>query len=199
MARISSLIDASSSERRGHAIRVTAAAWDVACLGCHGLTAEQRRFAIREKLHVPVQWAEELGVELLLEPHGIVTDSVEGMAELLELLGHRESVGICLDTGNSWLGGGEPLEFIRRFGKRIRHVHWKDMGAEWLDRRGEVFGCGMATIALGDGVVGIPEIVDALERIGFDGYTTLEVAGEENVKRSVARLKEWSSRAAGAR
>ncbi len=178
---------------------MTAAAWDVACLGCHGLTAEQRRFAIREKLHVPVQWAEELGVELLLEPHGIVTDSVEGMAELLELLGHRESVGICLDTGNSWLGGGEPLEFIRRFGKRIRHVHWKDMGAEWLDRRGEVFGCGMATIALGDGVVGIPEIVDALERIGFDGYTTLEVAGEENVKRSVARLKEWSSRAAGAR
>ena len=72
------------------------------------------------------------------------------------------------------------------------------MGAGWLDRRGEVFGCGMATIALGDGVVGIPEIVEALERIGFDGYTTLEVAGEENVKRSAARLKAWSCRAAGA-
>lgn len=36
----------------------------------------------------------------------------------------------------------------------------------------------MATIALGEGVAGIAPVVDELKRAGFDGHTTLEVAGE---------------------
>jgi len=159
----------------------------------HGLTHGQRIFAIREKLHAPIGWAEELGIELLIETHGVVTDSVASMSELLDALGHEETVGICLDTGNSWLGGGEPLEFIRRFSKRIRHVHWKDMGPEWVSRRGTLFGCGMATIALGDGIIRIQEILEALQQAGFAGDSTLEIAGEENVRRSVERLRQWAA------
>ena len=155
------------------------------------LTPEQQIFTICEKLQAPVQWAEELGVQLLLEPHGRVTDSVSAMGELLDNLGHEDTVGICLDTGNSWLGGAEPLDFVRTFGTRIRHVHWKDMAADMEEQRGKVYGCGMATIPLGDGVVDIPSIVAALGEIGFDGATTLEIAGPENVKLSAERLREW--------
>ncbi|HUT24678.1 MAG TPA: sugar phosphate isomerase/epimerase [Sumerlaeia bacterium] len=158
----------------------------------HALSAEEQLFAIREKLYTPIQWAEELGVELLLETHGPVTDSVDAMEALLDALGHEETVGVCLDTGNSWLGGAEPTDYIERFGGRIKHVHWKDMGREWEEKRGALFGCGMATIALGDGVIDLPAIVRALEDAGFDGATTLEVAGPDNVKKSVERLKEWS-------
>ena len=158
----------------------------------HNLTPAERIFSIREKLHTPILWAEELGVELLLETHGIVTDSVENMGKLLDLLGHEDSVGICLDTGNSWLGGAEPIEFIKTFGKRIKHVHWKDMEADWEEKRGSVYGCGMSVITLCDGVIDIPPIVKALRDVGFDGATTLEIAGPENVKGSVQRLKEWS-------
>lgn len=125
----------------------------------HGLTHAQRMFAIRERLYEPIHWAEELGVELLLETHGPVTDDADALAELLEALGHERTVGICLDTGNAWLGGADPLAFIRRFGGRIQHVHWKDIGAEWESRRGTVFGCGMGMIPLGQGVVGIEAIV----------------------------------------
>jgi len=157
----------------------------------HNLTPEEQLFSIREKLHTPIQWAEELGIELLLETHGIVTDSVEKMGRLLELLGHEETVGICLDTGNSWLGGAEPLEYVKTFGSRIKHVHWKDLPAEWEEKRGTMFGCGMAPIALGDGVIDLPPVVKALQDAGFDGATTLEVAGPDNVKRSVERLQEW--------
>jgi inosose dehydratase len=157
----------------------------------NSLTPAERLFTIREKLQAPIQWAEELGVHLLLECHGIVTDSVHGMGALLESLGHEDTVGICLDTGNSWLGGSEPLDFVKAFGPRIRHVHWKDMPAEWETKRGTIYGCGMAVIPLGDGVVGIPGVVEALQAAGFDGPTTLEVAGAENVKLSVQRLKEW--------
>jgi len=157
----------------------------------HLLTHEQRIFLIRDRLTVPIQWAEELGVELLLEPHGIVTGSPDGMAELLEVLGHRATIGVCLDTGNSWLAGAAPLTYVERFGDRIRHVHWKDIGPSWLDRRGKVYGCGMTNIPLGEGLVGIPAIVCALRRAGVDGATTLEIAGKENVMLSTQRLREW--------
>ncbi len=155
------------------------------------LTDKQRIFSIVEKLHAPIRWAEECGVQLLLEPHGIVTDSIKGMGALLEELGHEQSVGICLDTGNSWLGGAEPLDYIKTFGQRIRHIHWKDMPAEMAAKRGMMYGCGMAVIALGDGVVGIPAIVKALQRAGFNGSTTLEIFGADNVKKSAARLQKW--------
>ena len=102
------------------------------------------------------------------------------------------SLGICLDTGNSWLGGAEPQDYIKTFGGRIKHVHWKDMGAEWEEKRGSLFGCGMATIALGEGVIDLPSIVESLQSIGFEGATTLEVAGPDNVRASVERLKEWT-------
>jgi inosose dehydratase len=158
----------------------------------HRLTAAEQLFSIREKLQSPIEWAEELGVKLLLEPHGIVTDSVKRMGDVLDVLGHEKTVGICLDTGNSWLGGAEPLDYVKTFGKRIQHVHWKDMPESWLPRRGKVFGCGMAVIPLGDGVVGIPAIVKALKKTGFKGTTTLEVAGPDNVKISAQRLSAWA-------
>jgi len=159
----------------------------------HRLTPAERLFSIVEKLQVPLAWAEELGVELLLEPHGMVTDSVAGMTSILDALGHEKTLGVCLDTGNSWVGGGDPLEFIRVFGRRIRHVHWKDMDAEWTAKRGTVFGTGMSLIPLGDGVVGVREVVKALLQIGFDGPTTLEVAGPDSVKLSAERLRQWSA------
>jgi inosose dehydratase len=157
------------------------------------LTQNQRIFSIREKLHEPIRWAEELGIELLLETHGPVTDSVEAMAGLLEALGHSQTVGLCLDTGNCWLGGGDPVEFARYFGSRIKHVHWKDMSASMAPCRGEKFGCGMATIALGDGVIDLPGIIRELQDAAFDGDTTLEIAGIENVRKSVQRLEEWTA------
>jgi len=159
----------------------------------HGLSRDEKLFAVREKLWAPIGWAEELGVELLLETHGPVTDSVKDMGALLEALGHEETVGVCLDTGNSWLGGANPLDHVKAFGKRIRHVHWKDAPREWEAKRGKVFGAGMAVIPLGDGVVGVREILVALKGIGFDGATTLEIAGPDNVKLSAKRLREWGA------
>lgn len=105
------------------------------------LSRDEMLFAIREKLYEPVLWAEELGIELLLEPHGELTDTVDGMSAILDGLGHEDTVGVNLDTGNSWLGGGDPHEFVKVFGSRIKHVHWKDMGAEWEPKRGTLFGC----------------------------------------------------------
>ncbi len=158
----------------------------------HALTPEQRLFLIEERLQTPIAWAEELGIELLLEPHGVVTDDLDQLRRLLDRLGHEKTVGVNLDTGNSWLGGADPLAYVAAFGKRIRHVHWKDLPASMEAQRGKLFGCGMSGIAVGDGVVGVRKVVDALMSMGFDGPTTLEIAGREAVLASAERLQAWS-------
>jgi inosose dehydratase len=158
----------------------------------HALKPAERLLILREKIQSPIEWAEELGIKLLLETHGPVTDNVGLLGDLLERLGHEETVGVCLDTGNCWLGGGEPLDFVKAFGTRIGHVHWKDMPPAMEKQRGKVFGCGMALIALGDGVIGIEGIVKALKKAKIDVATTLEIAGPDAVKESAKRLKAWS-------
>jgi len=157
------------------------------------LSRDEKLTLIRDKLHEPVRWAEELDVDLLIEPHGELTDSVDGMDAILQALGHPDTVGLNLDTGNFWLGGGDPIEFVEAFGERIEHVHWKDLSADWTDQRGEVYGCGMSQIPLGDGVIDVRAITDALIDVGFNGPTTLEIAGKENIQKSADRLRDWWS------
>jgi inosose dehydratase len=152
------------------------------------LTNSEAIYSIKEKLYEPLRLAEDLGVKLLLEPHGHITDSVEHMERLIDAC-NSEALGVNLDTGNLWLGGGEPLHMIERLGSKIGHVHWKDMPEEMRVNRGKIFGCGMAVIPLGSGVVGIKEIYEALVAIGFDGHTTLEVAGEQAVLKSYEYLQ----------
>ena len=48
----------------------------------------------------------------------------------------------------------------------------------------------MATIPLGTGVVGIDQVVTELKRVGFEGHSTLEVAGQDNVLRSREYLEK---------
>jgi inosose dehydratase len=67
------------------------------------------------------------------------------------------------------------------------------MGPEWEPQRGTIFGCGMTTTPLGDGRVGIPQVVESLLDHGFDGPTTMEIAGGDNLKTSAKRLHEWAA------
>jgi len=78
---------------------------------------------------------------------------------------------------------------VKRLGRHIEHVHWKDMPADLEPQRGSVFGTGMAVIALGQGVVDIEGTFRALQAAGFDGHTTLEIAGDEAVLASKAYLE----------
>lgn len=156
------------------------------------LSEAEQVFTIADKLYEPLRVAQDHGVRILFEPHGPVSDSIALTERVLDRC-DSEALGLNLDTGNLWLGGGDPVEYVRRFGSKIEHVHWKDMPAEMEAQRGKRFGCGMATIPLGDGVVGIPRILEALKAAGFDGDTTLEIAGEAAVQTSAQRLREWGA------
>ncbi|MDH7463178.1 sugar phosphate isomerase/epimerase [Chitinophagaceae bacterium 26-R-25] len=152
------------------------------------LSNDEAIFCIHEKLAEPLRLANDLGVKILLEPHGHITDSVKHMEKLIDKC-NSDALGINLDTGNLWLGGGDPVEMVKVLGSKIEHVHWKDMPEEMVEKRGTIFGCGMATIPLGSGVIDIAGTFASLVMAGFDGYTTLEVAGESAVLESYRFLQ----------
>jgi inosose dehydratase len=152
------------------------------------LSRDEQILIMVEKLWEPVRLASALGVRLLLEPHGPVTGTIDGMAAVLDRLGHPEAVGVNLDTGNSWLAGTDPVEMARAFQDRIYHVHWKDMSSDWIARRGTIFGCGMAVIPLGTGEVDIAGVYDVVKHSPAR-HSTLEIAGDANVTQSYAYLK----------
>jgi inosose dehydratase len=111
------------------------------------------------------------------------------MQAIIEKLGTPDNLGVCLDTGNSWVGGTDPVKMAKKFRDKIGHVHWKDLQKEWEKRRGSIFGCGGATNAIGTGVIDIKGVFEVLKDAPKLKYSTLEVQGEENLISSYNYLK----------
>ena len=150
------------------------------------LSFEQQVFTTSEKLYEPARLAGDLGVSILLEPHGPLTDTIKGMQAIFDTLGNPDNLGVNMDTGNSWLGGSDPVEFAKTFKDKIWHVHWKDLSSDYEEMRGKMFGCGFSPIALGDGVIDIASLFEILKDVE---YCTLEIGGDENLKKSYEYLK----------
>jgi len=153
------------------------------------LTESEALFTIRQKLYEPLRMAADYGVKILLETHGEYTDNLKHLEKIIDSC-NSKALGLNLDTGNLWLGGGDPVAYIKKFAGKIEHVHWKDWPKEMEARRGKEFGAGMSGIALGTGIVDIKAAYKALSDIGYNGYTTLEIAGDEAVKQSYTFLKK---------
>ena len=79
----------------------------------HNLTDKEALFLIRERLYEPLRVAEDHGVKILLEPHGKYTDSIDHMEKILELC-DSPALGVNFDSGNSWLGGTDPVAMVKR-------------------------------------------------------------------------------------
>jgi inosose dehydratase len=150
------------------------------------LSFNEKVLVIADKLYEPVKMAGDLGVTVLLEPHGPITDTINGLEAVLEKLGNPDSLGINMDTGNSWLGGSDPVEMAKVFKDKIKHIHWKDLPADWEERRGKEFGAGMSPIALGEGVIDIASVFTILKDVK---HSTLEVGGQDNVLNSYKYLQ----------
>ena len=129
------------------------------------------------------QLAEEApdGVRVAFHPHTATwieaPDEVDALAT--RLVGTE--AGLCLDVGHYLVGGGDPVEAIRRHGPLITHVHAKDVDPEVLARLrgGEIAGFGGAIrerlfTELGNGALDLPGVVRALDTVGFEGWIMVE-------------------------
>ena len=151
------------------------------------LSYDQCIFTCAEKLYQPCRMAEDYGVNVIFEPHGPITDSISGIGDVMALLGYPKSLGVNMDTGNSWLGGTDPVELARTYKDKIYHIHWKDLGAEWIPKRGTVYGCGFSTIPVGTGEIDIAGVINVLKDSKHIRYSTLEVAGSPELLQQSAK------------
>ncbi len=150
---------------------------------------ENQVYSVAEKLYEPLRLAKDYGVEILLEPHGPLTDTAKGIKDIMAMLDDAPELGFNMDTGNSWLGGTDPVELAKELKDKIRHIHWKDLGEKWVEMRGKQFGCGFSDIAIGDGVIDIAGVCEVVKDLDIE-HSTLELVGTaETLQKSVQYLR----------
>lgn len=121
--------------------------------------------------------AKAKGVTVSLHSHvGTMVETQDDVDHIL----NGTNVDFCFDTGHMFIGGIDPVEFVRAHTKRISHAHLKDVS---LDRARRVQSGEQSYYdavvdgmyqPLGQGDIDIAEIVGTLIRAGFDGWFTLE-------------------------
>jgi sugar phosphate isomerase/epimerase len=112
------------------------------------------------------------GVRFAIELHNALTARPEMLARLLARYGPEE-LGVNFDTGNAFLAGNDPVEYLRGVAARVVHMHIKDIPASQVHERGKVTGTRVG-VAAGDGVVDLPGIVAVLAESGYDGTLSVE-------------------------
>jgi inosose dehydratase len=88
---------------------------------------------------------------------------------------------ICLDVAHWTVGGGDPVQALRRYGARVTHLHLKDVDEHVLAelRAGRLADFDEAIRArlfteLGAGVIDLPGILAVLAQRDYDGWLMIE-------------------------
>lgn len=132
---------------------------------------------VRANLTEATELARRYGLRSVFHHHaGTYIETPAEVERLLELT----PVGLCLDTGHYVYGGGDPVEAVRRFGRRVEYLHFKDVDTAWLDEvRKEKLGFLDGVRAgvfceLGQGCVRFRDLLAELEKIDYDGWAVVE-------------------------
>lgn len=135
---------------------------------------------------------------------------VETPGEVDRLLSSTDPslLGLCLDTGHYFYGGGNPVQAAQRHAARIGHLHLKDIRGDVLERvRKEGIGFLDAVrqgvfCELGAGTVDVLGVIRVLQASGYNGWAVFEQdvdptkPGIEPVK-TAARSRQYLRRCAG--
>lgn len=123
---------------------------------------------------------EEYGISLTFHHHmGTVVqnpDEVERMTENTD----PEYVSLLFDTGHFTYCGADPLEMVKKYIGRIKHVHLKDIRPEVVKEVKEkelsfLDGVRMGAFTVpGDGCIDFDPIFKVLEENDYEGYMLVE-------------------------
>ncbi|HEV8676582.1 MAG TPA: myo-inosose-2 dehydratase [Methylomirabilota bacterium] len=134
------------------------------------------------------------GVRLAYHHHmGTVVETEAEIDRLMAVTG--EAVGLLLDTGHLTYAGGDVAGVARRHGRRIIHVHCKDVRLAVLAdarRRDQSFldavVAGVFTVP-GDGCVDYGALLAALEAAGYAGWLVVEAEQDPAVAHPLTYAK----------
>lgn len=153
-----------------------------------------------------VQYAQERGIELVLENHykddfweyPEFAQFIDVFCELVDRI-DLPGFGVNYDPSNAYLAGDDPIELLKRISHRVITMHASDryLIEGTIDdlRNQELGSIGYAKMLkhgqIGEGLNDYDAIFSELRRVRFDGWISIEdgVDGVEQLKNSVEFLK----------
>ena len=149
----------------GHKYEMNDEEWDTFCTGMNKLGKIAK---------------EEYGIALTFHPHmGTVVQSLAEVDRMMENT-DPEYVSLLFDTGHFTYCGEDPLEVVKKYVHRIKHVHLKDIRPEVVEqvkKENMSFLAGVRAGAFtipGDGCINYDPIFKVLEDAGYEGYMVVE-------------------------
>jgi sugar phosphate isomerase/epimerase len=134
--------------------------------------------------------AEPRGILIGLEPHQQYSKTPDGLDKICKLV-DSPAIGVNFDTGNSYLSGEDPVEWLGRVKDKLVHVHAKDISIEQSeDERGKVTGT-PSGCACGDGVIDWKSVIEACKDAPRDLVLSVECGTIEQAERSIEHLKKF--------
>ncbi len=139
-----------------------------------------------------LSWAEDYGIVINVEPHGPYTNDEEFMLKLFKHF-DSEYLRCNFDTGNSFIAGHDPLEYLTALRPYVSHCHIKDV-SEGLAAavRGDETGIACSEVPIGGGVnaENIKKCLAYLKETDWSGVVSLECFGaDDNIRESVEFLR----------
>jgi sugar phosphate isomerase/epimerase len=117
------------------------------------------------------QYAAERNIDFCIEPHdSTIINTPDITMKFIDEIG-LDNVYVCIDIAGVEIGMRSHMsieEALDKFGKRIKHVHVKDV-------TGTIGNWNMCWF--GAGLVNFQRYADALRNVGYDGYICVEWEG----------------------
>jgi sugar phosphate isomerase/epimerase len=151
-------------------------------------TEEEDHVLMRYVLKEAAAVAEARGMLIGIEPHQQYSKHPDGLDRIYKLV-DSDAIGINFDTGNSYLCGHDPIEWLGRVKDRLVHLHAKDISMQQSkDERGKVTGT-PAGCACGEGVIDWKKVIETCKEAPRDIVLSVECGTVEQAERSISHLK----------
>ena len=157
--------------------------------------SQQAWQAYADKLTELARFTLSRGVRLAYHHHmGAYVESPADIDQLMQLTGRE--VGLLFDSGHCYMGGGEPLEVLRKHIDRVCHVHFKDVRKPVVQlARNHLWSfpdCiinGTFTVP-GDGDLDFAALLEVLLDADYQGWLVVEAEQDPAVAPSYAYAKK---------
>ncbi|MGA2031209.1 MAG: sugar phosphate isomerase/epimerase family protein [Thermoguttaceae bacterium] len=151
-------------------------------------TVEEDHVLMRYVLREAAALAEPRGILIGLEMHQQYSTTIAGLDRIYALV-DSPAIGINLDTGNSYLGGEDPVAWLIHVKDRLVHVHAKDISVDQSEaQRGKVTGTPVGC-ACGDGVIPWARVIEVCRTAPRDLVLSVECGTVEQARRSAEYLR----------
>jgi sugar phosphate isomerase/epimerase len=151
-------------------------------------TEEEDYVLMKYVLNEAAKVAEPRGILIGIEPHQQYSKHPDGLDKIYNLV-DSPAIGINFDTGNSYLAGQDPIEWLKHVKDRLIHLHAKDISIQQSeDERGKVTGTPVGC-ACGDGVIDWQKVIEVCRTCPRDIVMSVECGRVDQAEKSIKHLK----------